>query len=177
MRYSGLQRSITLFSSFHCAHFTFSQSHLPDLYGVCLFFEAMPSWSRCLHLDEELLGVLEGFRVADIPMIVSAQKRLELCFRRSPAATADPRHSAPGDRSTMKSPPPRRVIFLGSFRVWLAASNVSFPVFCKRAPLGGRPTSSPRTNRSLQLDITLSFRGRGSVGHKGPHSQRSPTWG
>ena len=53
---------------------------LPDLYGVCFFFEAMPSRPRCLHLYEERLGVLEGFRVADIPMIVSAQERLELCF-------------------------------------------------------------------------------------------------
>jgi hypothetical protein len=60
--------------------------------GVCLFFEAMPSKPRCLHLDEERLGVLEGFRVADIPMIVSAQECLELCFR---AITGSDRRSSP----------------------------------------------------------------------------------
>jgi hypothetical protein len=43
-------------------------------------------------LDEELLGILEGFRVADIPMIVSAQERLELCFR---AITVSDRRSSP----------------------------------------------------------------------------------
>ena len=64
---------------------------LPDLYGVCSFFEAMPSRPRCLHLYEEQLGVLEGFRVADIPMIVSAQERLELCFR---AITGSDRRSS-----------------------------------------------------------------------------------
>jgi hypothetical protein len=37
-----------------------------------LLLEAMPSRPRCPHLDEELLGILEGFRVADIPMIVGA---------------------------------------------------------------------------------------------------------
>ena len=36
-----LHSHMRLFSSFHCAHFAFTQSHLPDLYGACLRFDTM----------------------------------------------------------------------------------------------------------------------------------------
>jgi hypothetical protein len=32
----------SLLSSFHCAHFTFTQSHLPDLYGERFRLDTMP---------------------------------------------------------------------------------------------------------------------------------------
>src|SRR5262245_20165015 len=35
----------SLLSSFHCAHFTFTGTHLPDLYGECFRLDGMPSLS------------------------------------------------------------------------------------------------------------------------------------
>jgi hypothetical protein len=62
----------------------------------------------------------------------------------------------------MKNPPPRRVIFLGSFRVWLAASNASFPVFRKRAPLGGPTHLIAKDEPLIEVDITLTFEDEGA---------------
>ena len=67
----------SLLSTFHCAHLTLTQSHLPDLYGACLRLETMPSRRRAA-LGQELLAILKELRVAHVRMIVASQKLLEL---------------------------------------------------------------------------------------------------
>ena len=61
----------------------------------------------------------------------------------------------------MKSPPPRRVIFLGSFRVSLAGGNVGLLVSV-REPRSGAGSLIAKDELLIALHMTLAFEDKGA---------------
>src|SRR5262245_15815625 len=70
----------SLLSSFHCAHFTFTQSHLPDLYGACLRFDTMPSRLRGPHSARSCLPSLKGSEYRTHGLSCRRSRAPSLCF-------------------------------------------------------------------------------------------------
>jgi hypothetical protein len=90
----------TLTSSFHCAHFTFTQSHLPDLYGECFRFDTMPSSPRWRHSASNCSPFLKGseWRTASNPTRNPSAHvhhyRIPVAFAQPGAAATQPNQSA-----------------------------------------------------------------------------------
>jgi len=71
----------SLLSSFHCAHFTFTQSHLPDLYGACLRFDTMPSRPRGPHSARSCSPSLKGSEYRTRGLSCPRGSALSFCFQ------------------------------------------------------------------------------------------------